>query len=73
METINVSIRFGFLVLIYVSLDSFREFYVDFVDIHHEIRVFMHFSLPYLAKCHQNVTNSMPHDPNWLGMHTKPL
>jgi hypothetical protein len=33
----------------------------------------MHFGLPYLVKCQQNITNPMPHDPNWLGMHTKAL
>jgi hypothetical protein len=40
-ETINFSIRFGFTELIYESLEIVREFYIDFVDIHHEIRVFM--------------------------------
>jgi hypothetical protein len=39
-ETIDSSIGFGFAVLIYVSLEIFRQFYIYFVDIRHEIRVF---------------------------------
>jgi hypothetical protein len=39
-ETIDFSIGFGFAALVYVSLEIFREFYVDFVDIRHKIRVF---------------------------------
>jgi hypothetical protein len=72
-ETIDFSIGFGFAVLIYVSLEMFREFYVDLVDIHREIRVFTHFCSPHHAKCHQNIANSAPHDPNRLGTHTKAL
>jgi hypothetical protein len=33
----------------------------------------MRFGLPHDAKCYQNIANSAPHDPNYLGMHTKPL
>jgi hypothetical protein len=72
-ETIDFSIGFGFAALIYVSLWISREFYVDFIDFCHEIRVFTCFGLPYLAKCHQNIANTAPHHPNRLGMHTKPL
>jgi hypothetical protein len=67
------SIGFGFAALIYVSLEIFREFYVDFVDFCREIRVFMRFGSPHHAKCHQNLANSTPHDPNSLGTRSKPL
>jgi hypothetical protein len=40
-ETIVFCIGFGFTALFYVSLEIFREFYVDFVDIRREITVFM--------------------------------
>jgi hypothetical protein len=73
IETIDFSIGFGFAALIYVSLELFREFYVDFVDFCREIRVFMRFGSPHHAKCHQNIANSAPHDPNRLGTHTKAL
>jgi hypothetical protein len=72
-ETIDFSIGFGLAALIYVSLESLREFYVDFVDFCREIRVFTRFGLPYLAKCHHNIANPVPHDPNWLGTDTKAL
>jgi hypothetical protein len=39
-ETIDFSIGSGFAALIYISLEIFREFYVDFVDIHRKITVF---------------------------------
>jgi hypothetical protein len=39
-EAIKFSIGFRFAALIYISLHIFREFYIDFVDIHGEIRVF---------------------------------
>jgi hypothetical protein len=39
-ETMAFSMAFGLAALIYISPESFREFYVDFVDIHCEIRVF---------------------------------
>jgi hypothetical protein len=72
-ETIDSSIGFRFAVCIYVSLKIPREFYIDFIDICCEIRVFMHFGLPHLMKCNQNIANPAPHDPNHLGMHTKAL
>jgi hypothetical protein len=72
-ETIDFSIGFGFAALIYVSLETFREFYIDFIDIHHKIRVFMCFGLPHHVKCHQNITNSMLYTPNQLEIHTKHL
>jgi hypothetical protein len=72
-ETIDLSIGFGFAALIYVSLKISREFYIDFVDIRREIRVFTRFGSPHHAKCHQNLANSAPHGPNSLGMRSKPL
>jgi hypothetical protein len=72
-ETIDFSIGFGFAALIYVSLEIFREFYIDFVDICREIRVFTCFGSPHHAKCHQNLANSAPHAPNSLGTRSKPL
>jgi hypothetical protein len=72
-ETIDFPIGFGFAALIYVSLWISREFYVDFVDSRREIRVFTRFGSPHHAKCHQNIANSVPHDPNRLGTHTKAL
>jgi hypothetical protein len=72
-ETIDFSIGFGFAALIYVSLESVREFYVDFVDIHREIRVFTRFRLPHHAKCRQNIANSAPHAPKPLGTRSKLL
>jgi hypothetical protein len=72
-ETIDFSIGFGFAALIYVCLETFREFYVDFVDICCEITVFMQFRLPHHVKFHQNITNSMSHAPKPLGMHFKLL
>jgi hypothetical protein len=33
----------------------------------------MHFGLPHLVKCYQNITNSMPCAPKWLGTHTTAL
>jgi hypothetical protein len=39
-ETMDFSIGFGFAALIYVPLEIFREFYIAFVDIRREIRVF---------------------------------
>jgi hypothetical protein len=72
-ETSDFSIGFGFAVLIYVSLWISREFYVDFVDFRHEIRVFMRFGLPHHAKCHQNTPNPTLHAPNRLEMRTKHL
>jgi hypothetical protein len=38
------------MALIYVSLDIFREFYIDFFDIRREIRVLTRFRLPHHAK-----------------------
>jgi hypothetical protein len=72
-ETIDFSIGFGFAALIYISLEMFREFYVDFVDIRREIRVFTRFCLPHHAKCRPNITNSTPHAPKPLGRRTKLL
>jgi hypothetical protein len=72
-KTIDISIGFGFAALIYVSLEIFREFYVDFVDIRREIRVFTRFGLPHHAKYHPNIANSTLHDPNRLETRTKPL
>jgi hypothetical protein len=72
-ETIDFSIGFGFAALIYVSLEIFREFYIDFVDIGREIRVFMRFRLPHHAKCHPIIANSAPHAPKPLGMRSKLL
>jgi hypothetical protein len=43
------------------------------VDFCREITVFTHFGLPHHAKCHQNIANSAPHNPNRLGKHTKAL
>jgi hypothetical protein len=39
-ETMDISIGFGLAALIYISLDIFRELYIDFVDIRGKIRVF---------------------------------
>jgi hypothetical protein len=39
-RTIDFSIGFGFAALIYVYLESIREFYIDFINIHRKIRVF---------------------------------
>jgi hypothetical protein len=72
-ETIDFSIDFGFAALIYISLEIFREFYVDFVDIRHEIRVFTRFRLPHHAKYRQNIANSVPHAPKPLGTRSKLL
>jgi hypothetical protein len=72
-ETIDYSIGFGFAALIYVSREIFREFYVDLVDIHREIRVFTHFGSPHHAKCHLNIANSAPRAPNRLGTRTTAL
>jgi hypothetical protein len=72
-ETIGFSIGFGFAALIYVSLEIFREFYIDFVDIHREIRVFTQFRLPHHAKCRPNIANSAPHPPKPLGTRSKLL
>jgi hypothetical protein len=72
-ETIGFSIEFGFAELIYVSLEIFREFYIDFVDIRHEIRVFTRFRLPHHTKYRPNIANSMPHAPKPLGTRTKLL
>jgi uncharacterized paraquat-inducible protein A len=73
MDTIDFSIGFGFAALIYVSLEIFREFYVDFVHIHHEIRVFTRFRLPHHAKCRPNIVNYTPHTPKPVGTRTKLL
>jgi hypothetical protein len=73
IETINFSIRFGFAALIHVSLDIFREFYVDFVDTHPGIRVFTRFRLPHHVKCCPNIANSMPHAPKTLGTRSELL
>jgi hypothetical protein len=72
-ETIDYSIGFGFAALIYVSLEPFREFYVDFVDIRPKIRVFTRFRLPHHAKCRPNIANSAPHAPKPLGTRSKLL
>jgi hypothetical protein len=72
-EIIDFSSGFGFAALIYVSLEIFREFYVDFVDIRHEIRGFMRFRLPHHTKCRPNIANSTPHAPKPLGTRTKLL
>jgi hypothetical protein len=72
-ETIEFSIGFGFAALIYVSLEIFREFYVDCVDIHREIRVFTRFCLPHQVKCRPNIANSAPHAPKPLGTRSKLL
>jgi hypothetical protein len=72
-DTIDFSIGCGFAALIYVSLEIFREFYIDFIDIRREIRVFTRFSLPHLAKCRPNIANSTPHAPKPLGTHSKLL
>jgi hypothetical protein len=72
-KTMAFSIGFGFAALIYISLDVFREFYIDFTDIYREIRVFTRFRVPHYAKCCPNIANSTPHTPKPLGMHSKLL
>jgi hypothetical protein len=72
-ETINFSIGFGFAALIYVSLEIFREFYIDFVDIRRGIRVFTQFCLPHHAKCRSNIANSALHAPKPPGTRSKLL
>jgi hypothetical protein len=72
-ETIDFSIGFGFAALIYISLQIFREFYIDFIDIYREIRVFTRFRLPHHVKCRQNIANSAPDAPKPLGMRSKLL
>jgi hypothetical protein len=72
-ETIDFSIGCRFAALNYVSLCISREFYVDVVEFCREIRVFMRFGLPHHAKCHPNIANSAPHDPNRLGTRSKLL
>jgi hypothetical protein len=60
-ETIDFSIGFEFAALIYVALEIFREFSVDFINIRRQITVFTRFRLPHHAKCRQNIANSAPH------------
>jgi hypothetical protein len=72
-ETIDFSIGFGFAALIHVSLWISRQFYIDFVDVRREIRVFTRFGSPHHAKCHQKLANSALHGPNSLGTRSKPL
>jgi hypothetical protein len=72
-ETIDFWIGFGFAALIYVSLWISREFYIDFIDIRHDIRAFMHSGSPHLAKCYQNIANHVPYAPKPLGTHSKLL
>jgi hypothetical protein len=72
-ETIDFSIGFGFAALIYISLEIFREFYVDVIDIHREITVFTRFGLPHHAKCRPNIADFTPKAPKPLGTRTKLL